>query len=498
MKQMRNASISSPPLVVPAQVYLRWWSQVSAALLVVVELCWILPWFKMVTQITTTASLAVTGVVLGGIMLAAYGLGVAMEEMRLLKNVQLAGMGLFLVGSLVLAENVLLDRPFSGVMSGLALLDPGAVLILFFVIWMWWRGISLSRGAIHPIIAWRRFELGLLFFIAFVFIASRAGFGVPGLFVFFLFLFAGLLAVIFARVSYVGLAKGMHKNPFDLRWSLSVVGVLGATVLLATIAGGLLSGQQGLLFNALGEALKFMIAVAIFVLSIPGLLVSYFFVPIIPWLKSLVSRPGEAVLPEYPIENLAQAFDPQRQVVNLPLVLQTILFWGIILLLVVVLIMRVRKSMAGKRRDEAQEPESLLHEGEARKLLQKALQDALEGLAGRLRPVRKAIIAARIRRIYAQMLELCAALGRPRLPQQTPLEFLPEMGEIFTDQVEALNTITTAYVRVRYGELPETDEEIDQIEQAWQEIEAKGRQLKRAGVGRLKTADVKEWERSGT
>lgn len=154
--------------------------------------------------------------------------------------------------------------------------------------------------------------------------------------------------------------------------------------------------------------------------------------------------------------------------------------------------------MAGTPRTEDQEPESLLHEGEARKLLQKAFQDGLESLAGRLRPARRAIVAARIRSIYAQILELCAELGHPRLPQQTPIEFLPEMGEIFPNQADALNTLTSAYVRVRYGELPETDEEMELIEKAWQAVEAQGRRQKRAGMGKLRTADVKDWERTGT
>ncbi len=29
---------------------LRWWPHISAVLLVIVEMCWILPWFQMMTQ----------------------------------------------------------------------------------------------------------------------------------------------------------------------------------------------------------------------------------------------------------------------------------------------------------------------------------------------------------------------------------------------------------------------------------------------------------------
>ena len=117
------------------------------------------------------------------------------------------------------------------------------MLVLFFVIWMWWRGLTLSQDVLRPTTAWRRFEVGLLFFMAYLFIASQVDFYRPGFGVFVLFLFSGLLAVVFARVSYVGINKGSSKNPFDLRWLGSVFGILGATVTLAALVGSLLTGQ---------------------------------------------------------------------------------------------------------------------------------------------------------------------------------------------------------------------------------------------------------------
>jgi len=478
--------------------FLRWWPQLAVLLLVVVELCWVLPWFFMVTQITTTASLWTTALILGIIMLASYAAGYGLEALRLMRNVQLAVLGILLVVSLIAAENLLLGRPVQGAASGLARLDPGAVLVLFFVIWMWWRGVSLSRGAIQPLIAWRRFELGLLFFMAYIFIASRVGFIVPGLGVFLLFLYSGLLAVIFARVSYVGIVKGVRKNPFDLRWSFSVGGILAATVALAAVAGGLLSGQYRLLLDFLSETIKLLIAVVIFILGIPGLLISYALGPLMPWLKSLLAARVSEPDPRYPVEFGSQLQALQQQAPPLPQILQFLFFWGLVLLLVVLLIMRVRKTM-GRRRDiEPPEPESLLERGEAGDLLRKALQNAWQGVVARLRPAQRMLVAARIRRIYTQLLELCADLDQPRLPQQTPNEFLPELGELFPARTAEIQTITQAYVRVRYGELPEDDREMDAIEDAWTEIQAEGRRLKRAGVGKLKTADVKEVERSGT
>jgi hypothetical protein len=479
------------------QIPLKWWSQVAVILLVIVELCWILPWFRMVMQVTTAAPLWKAALVLGGIMLAAYGLGLVMEALRLMKNIQLGGFGILLAGSLLLAENLLLEKPVFGAADSLTRLDPGAVLMLFFVIWMWWRGLSLSQDVLRPFTAWRRFELGLLFFMAYLFIASQVSFYRPGFGVFVLFLFSGLLAVVFARVSYVGINKGSSKNPFDLRWLTSVSGIIGATVALAALVGSLLTGQYKLFLDFLAEAVKFLIAITVFILGLPGLLASYLLSPFMPWLKQILAKPLQSLLSANGTGYPYPSMQAEQKIMPLPVAIQTLCFWALILLIVVVLIMRIRRTLALRSRTMSNEPELLLKRGEAREIIRKALQDALNGLAGRLRPARRLIAAARIRRIYAQLMDLCEQLNYPRPASTTPLEFLPELGELFTTQTEDLRVLTEAYVRVRYGEYPENTAEIEAVESAWQRIQEEGQRLKRAGAGKLQTAEVKEIQRGG-
>ncbi len=486
-----DSQIGSRPLP------LKWWPQVAVFLLVIVELCWISPWFRMVMQVTTAAPLWKAVLVLGGIMLAAYGLGLAMEALRLTKNIQLAGYGILLAGSLLLAENLLLVKPVFGAADSLARLDPGAVLVLFFVIWMWWRGLSLSQDVLRPIIAWRRFELGLLFFMAYLFITSQIDYYRPGFGVFVLFLFSGLMAVVFARVSYVGINKGSSKNPFDLRWLVSVSGILGATVALSALVGSLLTGQYKLFLDFLAEAIKLLIAITVFVLGIPGLLASYLISPFMPWLRQILAKPLQGLLPANGTGVPYPALQPEQEILPLPVTIQTLCFWALILLVVVVLILRIRRTLALRNRAKSTEPEVLLKPGEAREIIRKALQDALYGLVGRLRPARRLIAAARIRRIYAQLMDLCEQLKFPRPESTTPLEFLPELGELFTTQTEDLRLLTEAYVRVRYGEIPENMAEIEAVESAWQRILEEGQRLKRAGVGKLQTVEVGKIERRG-
>jgi len=449
----------------------------------------------MVMQVTIAAPVWVAALVLGGIMLAAYGLGYAMEVLRLMKNIQLGGFGILLAVCVLLAENLLLQKPAFGAVDGLAKLDPGAVLVLFFVIWMWWRGLTLAQDVLRPSTAWRRFELGLLFFMAYLFIASQVEFYRPGFGVFVLFLFSGLLAVVFARVSYVGINKGSSKNPFDLRWLGSVFGILGVTVTLAGLVGSLLTGQYRLFLDFLANAIKFLIAVTVFIFGLPGLLISILITPIVPWLKGIV-----------PVENFNSSlqsllhrfeFQETQDMPPVSVSIQTICFWVLILLIVAVLIARIRRVLQERRNSTENEPDYLLKRGEAREIIRKALQDALNGLAGRFRPARRLLAAARIRRIYTLLMDLCQTLNNPRPASTTPYEFLPELGELFSAQTEDLRVITEAYVRVRYGEFPENKAEVEAVESAWQRVLEEGQRLKRAGAGKLQTVEVKEIERGG-
>jgi len=83
-------------------------------------------------------------------------------------------------------------------------------------------------------------------------------------------------------------------------------------------------------------------------------------------------------------------------------------------------------------------------------------------------------IANRIRAIYQALLDLAQALGQPRPPALTPLEFLPMLQILFPEQGTALRVLTQAYVKVRYGEIPEDPAELAQVEDAWKHIEAEG------------------------
>jgi hypothetical protein len=460
----------------------RYWPQVTALLLIAVELCWVVPWFRTVIQITYVASPLRATLVLGTIMLSSFLLSQLLDELRLRKGLMIAALVVLLVLSLIFGSRILLNAPAFRVVSGIARLDPGAVLVLLTAVWLWWRGITLAREIIRPGMAFRHFELGLLMLLAQVLIVSllpanstARPVGV-GLFVFYLFI--GLLAVVFARVSYVGMSQKLMENPFDRHWAGLTLGVLAGAVGFSAVLGSLLTGQYTLLLDWLAETFKLLLAVVVFIASLPALLLARLLEPFGPIIQKLLARPT----PTPDLYPSPQALLPglSNSILPTPFAIQVLIFWSIVLILLILIFIRLRRRM-GLSRENARVSESLLQPGEASSLLRKSIQELFSDLTGRLRPDQRHLAAAQIRRIYALLMDLCQELNTPRPEAQTPLEFLPVMVEMFPTFVDELDKVTRAYNAVRYGELPESQDEVNSIEEAWKRIQAEGQRLKRAG-----------------
>jgi hypothetical protein len=112
-----------------------------------------------------------------------------------------------------------------------------------------------------------------------------------------------------------------------------------------------------------------------------------------------------------------------------------------------------------------------------RRAIQNRLNELSQSLRGRtnLRDGQRWLAAAKIRRIYARLMELASKLGEPRPPAYTPLEFLPILENLIPEGKADIQVITDAYLRVRYGELPETNQEINRVEEAWEQVNALGK-----------------------
>ena len=88
----------------------------------------------------------------------------------------------------------------------------------------------------------------------------------------------------------------------------------------------------------------------------------------------------------------------------------------------------------------------------------------------RLRVFDRWYAAASIRRIYARMVAEASRPGYPRPGSDTPFEYLPTLVKSWPGMKPQLEAITVAYVRVHYGEFPETAEELQSIRTAWDQI----------------------------
>ena len=78
--------------------------------------------------------------------------------------------------------------------------------------------------------------------------------------------------------------------------------------------------------------------------------------------------------------------------------------------------------------------------------------------------------AVSILKIYQQMVQLGSEMGHPREKAETPYEYLRTLAQIWPDHRSDVQLITRAYVKVRYGEFPETQEEFEAIKSAWKRV----------------------------
>jgi hypothetical protein len=165
--------------------------------------------------------------------------------------------------------------------------------------------------------------------------------------------------------------------------------------------------------------------------------------------------------------------------------LRMIILWGILILIaagvLLWVMMRLWKDRTRKHLDG--EEQSILEYGDIWRMLQAFFRQSwgnlVEGVANAidLRRRQRARAAARIRQIYAELLDLSEELGCVRAEAQTPLEFMPALeGSFMTVNVE-LETITSAYLRVRYGQLPESHQEVEAVEMAWRTVSERGKEI---------------------
>ncbi|MCJ7558903.1 MAG: DUF4129 domain-containing protein [Gammaproteobacteria bacterium] len=481
------------------------WREVAALGLILMSLSWIIPWFQAFTRVTTYPTEQVA-LVIGVILLVAYAVGKAADSMRLKTEIQVGLIGLLILLSLLWGLSKFMPdadvENVSGSLSNQAMgswweeysVIPRELLVIVALLFVWWWGLRLTRERIGPHMAIKHFQIGSILLLLYAaVIAGLVGYH-PPVWIYVLFLFSGLIAMGAARVSVVGYLRGGRRSPFNRRWLGEMVVAAVIMLAIAAITAVFFTGQSERIVGWL-EGLAYILGL---IVASPLLLILAL---LAGWLNEMDSASFE-IVPEsdIPLEEVENA-DPAGMPfvgegaiseIDLVPILQSALTWIVVILALYVLYKFLRRTVVLMRmrwRDVEDESGAYSGLGGLGQLLRDVLlgeaQQAVDGFSRRLNRKERIMAAEQIRNIYAQLLDLSEELGHSRPASITPLEFLPELDGQFSGLSEDLRVITTAYVDIRYGELPETQGQLEAVENAWQRVriygEARRKEMKRKG-----------------
>ncbi len=342
-------------------------------------------------------------------------------------------------------------------------------------VFVWWRGVRLAIRRPDILNVGLRLRLGGLIAAPFVvwfsnrFLATSV---VPFLLLFFV---AALLAVALVRAEEIEQEQRGTAATLNARWFGVVATAALAVALLAGIGAAVLSGDS---LPTVLSWLSPLWASLQFGATVVGAILFELSYPLLSVLAVVVAALGEALLGLFNqlAAGLAQlGFDlgtsPAVTVTPEPTgplgVLAGRSVTGLIMLGLIVLVglALARVYLRSTAAARASAPSRTAAKTEEQPSLGQRLLERL----GLLRGWRA---AASIRRIYRLMCSAAAAAGYPRLEAETPYEYLPTLGRVWPDLAPEARLITESYVRVRYGEVPETAAELQQIRDAWERLEA--------------------------
>ena len=489
------------------QFKLRPWRELGVIGTMLMGLSWGVPWFRSLTQATNELSTTYAFFVFGSMMLAAYWfvrllnvLGVRTDIRRMALLIVLfisifIGLKTLLFADETVTLADLTDRQLESFGDAFALI-PDEFIITIAVLLVWRRGTQLANEKVGPRLIRSAFGVGIAMYFAFIFLntlVTGETFGNMPL----LFIFAALMAMGASRVSVISTLRGGRDSPFDKRWMagllFSVTGVVGVAAWL----GNEVSGGEGLLgtlprmFLGLALAASFLVLTPVFMLLYWLL---YSTVNVMEAENPVAERIGEFIgkLQAF-AEGAFGFFEPfigpmGEFLARFGIITKTLILWSVVLFLVVIIIFAVYIQDQRRRARLREQYEKITDEG-LLDALRKALQNRADQTVRGIRDFfdldrrRRLVAAARIRKIYMELMDLCASLHMPRADAATPFEFMVSICALFPDSKADVELITHAYERVRYGELPESRAEITSVEEAWNRLHASGEAKLKRKIG---------------
>ncbi len=470
-------------------LHLNWRREALYVTLVGAEMCWFTPWVLVIARRTEALSPYVTALTLGVLVLAVIYFSRLLDflQLDLLYQRVILVVAVLITTPLVIRSLLYpsygwLDLGWLG-KAARALLSfyslPPEVGVSAIVLFLWWRGIGIGQRSLTFRGVAFSFRLGVLWLVVSTSLLSVSTSYNPTLFILPFFFFS-LMAVALARVEEVNQARGGVGAPFNLAWLTILLGSI-TTVLVAAWLMAHVYSLEGFsqIFRWLRPVASPLLNVAEYVLTLLFKLLS----PLLQWFFELFEKVfgnlPQTVQELEPLESVSPGEIQSAEPTGPPRLLMEALRYtclgavGVGILTVLALVLRRR--LEGRRRgDEIRE--SLWSSADLASGMLGSLRSGWDrlrdvaGLVGRFGPGMRFYAAVSIRKIYANMTRLAEREGFPRQPAQTPYEYLPTLGLAFPDcRVEA-TAITEAYVKVHYGEAPESVGELQRIRDHWQRI----------------------------
>lgn len=344
------------------------------------------------------------------------------------------------------------------------------------IVFVWWRGIRLAVRQPELNNAGLRLRLGglivapLIIWFSYSFLTVSI---VPFVLLFFL---AALSVVTLVRAENIEQEQRGTSSTLNARWFAIVAGAAALIVLAGGVGAALLSGNSLpillMWLSPLWHALQFggtVVGVILFELTYPlfrvlAVVMAHVGELLVQALSGVATGLRQAgLLGELPTApELQQTPAATGAAGELAGKTATGLIMLGLILLVGLALARVyqqanvaaRTTSPSRATSDADEP------GPGRRLLERL---------GLLRGWRA---AASIRRIYQLMCRAAAAAGYPRMEAQTPYEYLPTLAQVWPDHLPEARVITESFIRIRYGEFPESGAELEAIRAAWRRLEA--------------------------
>jgi hypothetical protein len=351
---------------------------------------------------------------------------------------------------------------------------PVGPVVILWVLFLWRRGYQLGGAYFTLVRSSFGMRLGILAFFWALLLASRSlRQDILSLVPFFFFF--GLLGSALARADSLSLDRPNRGTAFGRGWIPSLFGIALALTLGGYVAAIWLSGMDlGSAAYAFGIFARVVLTL-FFLILLPVLLVVEF---VVNFFRARLAGRFSQLLPDLASGGKATTGSQPGWLVKLLQIMSDALLVVLVVfvVLIVVAVIWFLFFARAKRDAHGDEERESLGTGEVVSSLRQTLRDQWQRLAEMLGIVRRfglgrdLFTALTVRRIYAQMEKLAGARGYARALSETPYEYRRELGQAFPDQTDDVRLITDAYVAVRYGEVPEGDQELEAVRAAWKRV----------------------------